>query len=291
MTEEKKEEQKQASAPEEANASEEKQEPQTEKTEQTADAQDSGAAEAEKETAEAAADEQTAVEEEPAKEPADGAVEESEEPTEFPVKFIIGKKVGMGRIFADNGDMIPITYIEAGPCVVTQIKTADRDGYNAIQLAFGSKKEKLITKPIAGHLKKSGLETARYFREVRVEETEGVKLGQKVRVDLFNEGDIVHVTAVSKGLGFQGGVRRHGFGGGDKTHGQSDRLRAPGSIGQSSYPSRVFKGTRMAGRMGKDTVTVKNLRIVGVDTKRNYLMIRGAVPGKPNNFVKVRAAR
>jgi len=205
----------------------------------------------------------------------------------FPRKFILGRKVGMGRIFASDGEMVPVTFIEAGPCTVTQIKTDKSDGYNAVQLAFGSCKEKHLLKPLEGHLKKSGLSTTRHLREVRVKTTEGIELGQQVKADIFAEGDVVNVVAVSRGLGFQGAVRRHNFSGGPKSHGQSDRVRAPGSIGASSFPSRVFKGQRMAGRMGKDFVTVKNLKVVGIDMDRNYLLIRGAVPGKQNNLVKV----
>ncbi len=206
---------------------------------------------------------------------------------EFPVKFMLGRKAGMGRIFDADGNAISVTFIEAGPCRVTQIKTVKNDGYNAVQLAFGSKREKLINKPLNGHLKKSGLSSARYLREVRIEDVEGIKLGQSVTVKIFSEGDSVNITGISKGLGFQGGVRRHKFGGGPKTHGQSDRLRAPGSVGASSYPSRVFKGQRMAGRMGKDRVTVKNLKVIGVDAERNYLLIKGAVPGKPNGLLSI----
>ncbi|MCP4632866.1 MAG: 50S ribosomal protein L3 [candidate division Zixibacteria bacterium] len=213
--------------------------------------------------------------------------QEEVEESPFPAKFILGRKVGMGRIFTDNGDTVSVTFVEAGPCTVTQIKTDKTDGYNAVQLAFGSKKEKLINKPTAGHLKKSNLDTTRYLKEVRLKSVDEVKLGQQIKANIFSVGDIVHVTGVSKGLGFQGTVRRHKFAGGDKTHGQSDRHRAPGSIGQSSSPSRVFKGVRMAGRMGGDTITVKNLKIVGVDIDKNYLLIEGSIPGKSKNLVKV----
>jgi len=212
---------------------------------------------------------------------------ESSEQPKFPVKFILGRKVGMGRIFDADGNVISVTFIEAGPCIVSQVKTADKEGYSAFQLSFGTRKEKLIPKPLAGHLKKAGLKGARFLREIRVNDTQGIGLGQVVKVNVFSEGDIVAVTSTSKGMGFQGAVRRHKFAGGPKTHGQSDRLRAPGSVGSSSYPSRVFKGQRMAGRMGGDTVTVKNLKVVGVDMDRNYLLIRGAVPGRSNSLVKV----
>lgn len=215
---------------------------------------------------------------------------EQEDVQPFPAKLAVGRKVGMGRIFAENGDAVSVTFIEVGPCAVSQVKTAETDGYNAVQVAYGIRKEKHVTKPLAGHLKKSGLTTATHLREFRVGSIEGIRIGQKIRADAFEIGDIVNITGISKGLGFQGTVRRHGFGGGDKTHGQSDRYRAPGSIGSSSYPSRVFKGLRMAGRTGGETVTVKNLTVVGVDSARNILMIKGAVPGKPNNVVKIAAS-
>lgn len=201
---------------------------------------------------------------------------------------IIGKKIGMTRIFDDEGNMIPVTVVEAGPCVVTQIKTSENDGYNAVQLAYGTKKK--VIKPILGHIKKAGLETALRLVEFKEISADSVKLGQEIKVDVFKPGEKVKVTGVSKGKGFQGVVKRHGFGGGPKTHGQSDRLRAPGSIGQSSYPSRVFRGIRMAGRTGGKRITVRNLKVVKVDPEKNLLFIKGAIPGARNSIVEIRKA-
>jgi large subunit ribosomal protein L3 len=203
------------------------------------------------------------------------------------MKQFIGKKIGMTRIFAEDGTSVPVTVIEAGPCKVVQVKTAERDGYRAVQVAFGDRRKKLINKPLAGHLKKSGLESARWLRELKLEEGENFEVGQSLDVSVLHPGDLVKVTGVSKGLGFQGAVRRHHFAGGPKTHGQSDRHRAPGSVGASSFPSRTFRGQRMAGRMGGDGVTVLNLKIIEVDAAHNALLVRGAVPGKPNGLVKI----
>jgi large subunit ribosomal protein L3 len=202
---------------------------------------------------------------------------------------IIGRKLGMTRIFGERGKAIPVTVIEAGPCYVTQVKTEDTDGYNAVQLGFDETKEKRVTKPVLGHLKKAGVKPLRVLREFRDFELEGeLQLGQEIRVDIFKEGDKVSVTGFTKGRGFAGVVKRHGFGGGPKTHGQSDRWRAPGSIGQSSFPSRVLKGLRMAGRMGNTRVTVKNLEVVKVDPENNLLVIKGAIPGAIKGIVTIR---
>jgi large subunit ribosomal protein L3 len=203
---------------------------------------------------------------------------------------IIGKKVGMTRIFNQDGYAIPVTVIQAGPCPVVQIKTRDREGYDAIQVGFGERKKKLTTLPLWGHFQKAKVEPKRVLREFRTDRVEEYKIGQELKVDMFSAGDKVNVTGVSKGLGFQGGVRRHGFHGGSKTHGQSDRMRAPGSIGSSSYPSRVFKGQRMAGRMGGEKVTTRGLEVVEVDQERNLLLVKGAVPGKVNSYLTIRKA-
>ncbi len=203
------------------------------------------------------------------------------------MKQFIGKKVGMTRIFAEDGTSIPVTVIEAGPCKVVQVKTKEKDGYQAVQVSFGDKRKTLINKPLAGHLKKSGLEQTRWLRELKLEEGDNFEVGQTLDVTVLHAGDMVKITGVSKGLGFQGAVRRHNFAGGPKTHGQSDRHRAPGSVGASSFPSRTFRGQRMAGRMGGETVTVRNLKIVEVDAAHNALLVRGAVPGKPNGLVKI----
>ncbi len=205
------------------------------------------------------------------------------------MRGIIGKKIGMTRVFDSDGTANPATVIEAGPCFVTQIKTKDTDGYDAVQVGFEEKKEKLANKPEMGHVAKANLKPFRMLKEFRdFESTNDLELGSEIKVDIFQEGETVNITGVSKGRGFAGVVKRHGFGGGPKTHGQSDRLRAPGSIGQSSWPSRVIKGVRMAGQMGGKNVTVRNLQILKVDPENNILIIRGAVPGSNKGFVLIR---
>jgi len=201
---------------------------------------------------------------------------------------LLGRKVGMTRIFTEDGDAIPVTVIQAGPCPVVQIKTDKKEKYNAVQIGYDEMRDTLINRPKRGHFKRAGVKPVRHLKEVRVDSTEEIKPGQKFTVEMFTLGERVDISGVSKGLGFQGGVRRHGFGGGPKTHGQSDRWRAPGSIGQSSYPSRVFKGTRMPGRTGGDTITVKNLQVVMIDPDNNLICVRGAVPGKPRNLLRIR---
>ncbi|MBM4167927.1 MAG: 50S ribosomal protein L3 [Ignavibacteria bacterium] len=201
---------------------------------------------------------------------------------------ILGKKIGMTSLFDESGEAIPCTIIEAGPCYVTQVKTADRDGYDAVQLGFDEVKETRINKPLRGHLARAGVKALRLIREFRDFNGAELKPGAEVRVDVFQQGDVVDVTGRSKGRGFQGVVKRHHFGGvGMTTHGQSDRVRAPGSISASSYPSRVFKGTRMGGRMGHSRVTVKNLKVVKVISESNLLIVKGSVPGAINSYVEV----
>lgn len=200
---------------------------------------------------------------------------------------LLGKKTGMTRIFDENGNVIPVTIIEAGPCFVTQIKTKETDGYNAVQLGFDNKKEKNTTKPLLGHFKKANLDSKRFLSEFRDFDLQNLQLGQQITLDVFNVGDKITIQGVSKGKGFQGVVKRHGFGGGPVTHGQSDRLRAPGSIGASSFPSRVFKGQRMAGRMGGVKVSVRNLKIVKIDKDQNLIFVKGAIPGHINGYVKL----
>lgn len=202
---------------------------------------------------------------------------------------IIGKKVGMTSVFDDEGNNVPVTVIEAGPNVVTQVKSADGpDGYDAVQLAFGDKKEKNTPSALLGHFDRAGTAPKRVVTEFR-DFGGDVDLGDEVRVeDLFEEGDLVHVTGVTKGKGFQGVVKRHGFGGvGMQTHGQSDQQRHSGSVGASADPSRVFKGTRMGGRMGNDRATIKNLEVVRVLPDNNAILVKGSVPGPKNGFVEL----
>jgi len=198
---------------------------------------------------------------------------------------LIGRKIGMTSIFDENGKNIPCTVIEAGPCVVTQVRTIEVDGYEALQLGFDDKTEKHATRADLGHFKKAG--TSAKKKVVEFQSFEGkFNLGDSITVDVFAEGEFVDVQGVSKGKGFQGVVKRHGFGGvGQATHGQHNRLRAPGSVGASSYPSRVFKGMRMAGRMGGDNVKVQNLRVLKVVAEKNLLVVKGAIPGCKNSYV------
>ena len=200
---------------------------------------------------------------------------------------LLGKKIGMTSVFSADGKNVPCTVIELGPCVVTQIKTVDVDGYEALQLGFQEKKEKHTTAPMAGHFKKAGVAPQRHLAEFKEFEGE-MKLGATVGVDIFEEGSYVTVTGNSKGKGFQGVVKRHGFSGvGEATHGQHDRSRAPGSLGGSSYPSRVFKGMRMAGQMGNERVTVQNLQVIKVLPEHNLLLIKGSIPGSKGSIVIV----
>lgn len=203
---------------------------------------------------------------------------------------IIGKKVGMTSIFSADGRNVACTLIEAGPCVVTQVKNVDTDGYNAVQLAFGERKEKNTPKPLMGHFKKAGTTPKQKvveFRDFRVEFDGQVDLGKTVKAEqVFIEGDFVDAIGTSKGKGFQGVVKRHGFAGvGGTTHGQHNRLRHPGSIGACSWPSRVFKGMRMAGRTGGDRVKVINLRVLRIYPEQNLLLVSGSVPGPKNSYV------
>tara|TARA_B100001109_G_C18829863_1_gene458961 strand:+ start:555 stop:1172 length:618 start_codon:yes stop_codon:yes gene_type:complete len=200
---------------------------------------------------------------------------------------LIGKKVGMTSIFDENGKNMPCTVIKVGPCVVTQVRTEDKDGYDAVQLGFDDKTEKSATKAEIGHVKKAGTSVKRKVVEFQGFDSE-YKLGDVIKVDHFIEGEFVDVTGTSKGKGFQGVVKRHGFAGvGQATHGQHNRLRAPGSIGAASYPARVFKGMRMAGRMGTDTVKVQNLRVLKVLLDQNLLVVKGCVPGHKNAYLKI----
>jgi large subunit ribosomal protein L3 len=198
---------------------------------------------------------------------------------------LIGKKIGMTSVFSADGKNLPCTVIEAGPCVVTQLKTIETDGYQSVQLGFQEKSEKHTTKPEQGHFKAAGVKMQRHLVEFKGFGQE-LKLGDKITVEMFEENTFVDVVGTSKGKGFQGVVKRHGFGGvGQTTHGQHNRLRAPGSVGASSYPSRVFKGMRMAGRTGGDRVTVQNLQVVKVIPEHNLLLVKGSVPGAKNSIV------
>lgn len=193
----------------------------------------------------------------------------------------------MTTYFEESGNAIPCTVVEVGPCTVTQIKTKTKDGYDSVQFGFGVKKEKNTTKPVRGKFAKLELPVPRYIREIINYPIDGLEVGSTVKVDLFQPGETVKVTGISKGKGFQGVVKRHGFGGGVRTHGQSDRERAPGSIGGSSYPSRVWKGQRMAGRMGGKKITVRNLKVVKVIPDSNLMLIKGAIPGANTGFIEI----
>ena len=198
---------------------------------------------------------------------------------------LLGRKVGMTQVFDENGRVIPVTVIQAGPCWVTQVKTQDNDGYDAIQVGF--EESRRINSPERGHLVKGGTPLLRHLREWRVNDASGFEVGQRLDVSLFEPGERVHVVGTSKGKGFQGVVKRHGFAGGPKTHGQSDRHRAPGSIGSGTTPGRVLKGLRMAGKMGNERVSVRNLLVVRADTDRNLLLVRGAIPGPREALIAV----
>jgi len=204
------------------------------------------------------------------------------------MKEILGKKLGMTRVFMETGEAIPVTVLEAGPCPVVRRKTQEKDGYSAYQVGFNAKPQRLVSKPTAGVFAKANVEPTRYLKEIAYDEAE-LEIGSELKVDVFKVGERVDVTGISRGLGFAGGMKRHGFQGANKTHGQSDRWRAPGSIGQSSYPSRVFKGTRMAGRMGNDKTTVLNLEIIRIIEDQNLMLVKGAVPGFRGALVKIRS--
>ena len=202
---------------------------------------------------------------------------------------LLGKKIGMTSIYDASGKNIPCTVIEAGPCVVTQVRSVDKEGYDAIQLAFDDKKEKHTSKALITHFKNAGTGPKRIVREfTRFEVGHRKKYGDILKVDVFEEGEYVDVSGVSKGKGFQGVVKRHGFSGvGGSTHGQHDRLRAPGSIGASSYPSRVMKGRRMGGRMGGDLVKIINLQILKIVLDQNLIIVKGSVPGHQGSYIKI----
>ena len=200
---------------------------------------------------------------------------------------LLGKEIGMTSVFSADGKNIPCTVIEVGPCVVTQVKTVEKDGYEALQLGFQEKTEKHTTKPMAGHFSKAGVAPQRHLAEFKNFDGE-YKLGDTITVDFLSDAKFVDVIGTSKGKGYQGVVKRHGFGGvGQSTHGQDDRLRAPGSIGACSYPAKVFKGMRMAGQMGNERVTVQNLQIVKVLPENNLLIVKGSIPGSKGSIVLI----
>ena len=199
---------------------------------------------------------------------------------------LLGKKIGMTSVFSADGKNVPCTVIEAGPCVVTQIKTVERDGYKAVQLGFGEAKEKRTSKPQQGHFKKAGTTPKKHLAEFKFDEE--YNLGDTITVELFSDAKFVDVVGTSKGKGFQGVVKRHGFGGvGQATHGQHNRLRAPGAVGACSYPAKVFKGTRMAGQMGNERVTVQNLEVIKVMPEHNLLLVKGSVPGAKGSILLI----
>ncbi len=207
------------------------------------------------------------------------------------MKGILGRKVGMTQIYQQNGTVVPVTVVEAGPCFVTQLRVPERDGYRAVQLGFGPAKTKHLTKGQQGHLENAGVPQLRHLREVRTREDETYALGQRILVDIFEPGERVDIQGKSKGRGFQGVVKRHHFAGGPHTHGQSDRERAPGSIGACATPGKVWKGQKMPGQLGNKQTTVQNLEVVLVDPERNLLAVRGSVPGPKGALVLIKGVR
>ena len=205
------------------------------------------------------------------------------------VTTILGRKLGMTQVWSEDDRLLPVTVIQAGPCVISQIKTDKIDGYTAVQIAFGEIKESKVNKPMKGHFDKAGVEPKRHLMEVRIAADEKVKLGQTLTVEMFEPGASVHITGVSKGKGFAGVMKRHNFKGGPGGHG-SHFHRAPGSIGMCATPARVLRGTKMAGHMGAETVTVRNLEVVRVDTEQNLLIVKGAVPGGKGALLTIRTA-
>ena len=206
------------------------------------------------------------------------------------IKGMIGRKVGMTQVFDENGNVIPCTVIEAGPCYVTEIRTEQSNGYSAVQLGFSETKPQRLTKGQLGHLKRNNLPALRYLREFRVNGDVDVAEGQEIKVDVFARGERVDVIGTSKGRGFAGTIKRHGFHRQPKTHGQSDRERAPGSVGATTSPGRTLPGQRMAGRMGNDRVTAQNLEVVVIDAERNLIAVRGSVPGAKGGIVMIKPA-
>ena len=203
------------------------------------------------------------------------------------MRGLLAKKLGMSRVFNSDGEVIPVTILNAGPCVVTQLKTIKNDGYEAVQVGFDTKKEKHLTRPLEGHFKKAGVNPLKILAEFDIVPGFNYTLGSTFHVGLFNQGDFIKVSGISKGKGFTGVIKRHNFSRQKKTHGTGHTERAPGSIGQASDPSRVFPGMRMAGRHGNDKITVKNLEVVDIDKEKNYLIVKGSVPGANGSIVTI----
>ncbi len=203
------------------------------------------------------------------------------------MKFMIGKKVGMTQIFKEDGTVVPVTVVQAGPLKVVQVKTSDKDGYDAIQVGYGEIKEKKVNKPLKGHFDKAEVEYKKYLKEYKVEKIDDYEIGQELKADVFTEGDKIDVTGVSKGKGFQGSIKRHGQSRGPETHG-SKYHRASGSMGASAWPARVFKGKKLPGHMGHVKTTVENLEVVRIDAEKNYILVKGAVPGPKGGLLTIK---
>ncbi|OGP52799.1 MAG: 50S ribosomal protein L3 [Deltaproteobacteria bacterium RBG_13_52_11] len=206
------------------------------------------------------------------------------------LKGIIGRKLGMTQVFGDNGNVIPITVIEAGPCAITQIKTKEKEGYNALQLGFMKKKPQRVNRPLSGHFQKSGTGPFYFLKEFRVDESGEYTVGQEITLETFTVGDVVDITGISKGRGFAGVIKRHGFRGSHASHGTHEYFRHGGSIGSNTFPGRTFKGKRMPGHYGNSRVTVQNFKIIDIKPENNLLLIKGAIPGSINSIVIIREA-
>lgn len=203
---------------------------------------------------------------------------------------IIGRKLGMTQIFLEDGSLVPVTVIEAGPCSVVQKKTKDRDGYNAIQLSFLPKKSQRVNKPLSGHYKKAAVSPCYYLREIRTDDIDGYEVGQEINVSIFKPGDVVDVTGWSKGRGFSGVMKRHGFHGAPGSHGTHEYFRHGGSVGSATYPHHVFKGKKMPGHYGNQRVTIQNIKVIDVKEDQNLILLKGGIPGSPNGLVIIRSA-
>ncbi len=203
-------------------------------------------------------------------------------------KAILGKKLGMTQIFAEDGTMLPVTVVQAGPCTVVQKKSMERDGYEAVQVGFGEIRERLVNKPVAGHYKKAGVQVMRYLREMKLDESANMNVGDTIDVSAFEKGDKVDISGTSKGKGFAGSIKRHGSAHHRNSHGGGPVHRSPGSLGACASPGRVFKLTKMPGHMGHESVTVQNLEVIRVDAERNLLLVRGAIPGPKGGLVSVK---